>query len=234
MKLENAVVLVTGANRGVGLEFAKQALERGARRVYAGARDIASVKLAGVEPIELDVTRPEQVKAAVERIGDMSVLINNAGIARIGGLLHAGAQEQLQDHLNTNLFGMLNLSQAFAPVLARQGGGALVNVLSVISMVNSPILAAYGVSKAAAWSLTNGLRQELREQGTQVMGVHAGFIDTDLTRGFDAPKSRPEDVVRQTLDALEAGALEVFVDEASRQVHQALSSSVYLQDVLAG
>ncbi|WP_343653537.1 SDR family oxidoreductase [Herbaspirillum sp.] len=234
MKLENAVVLVTGANRGLGLEFAKQALERGARRVYAGARDIASVKLAGVEPIELDVTSPEQVKAAVERIGDLSVLINNAGIARVGGLLHAGAQEQLQDHLNTNLFGMLNLSQAFAPVLARQGGGALVNVLSVISMVNSPMLAAYGVSKAAAWSLTNGLRQELREQGTQVMGVHAGFIDTDLTRGFDAPKSRPEDVVRQTLDALEAGALEVFVDEVSRQVHQALASSVYLQDALAG
>ncbi|MCI1012896.1 SDR family oxidoreductase [Herbaspirillum sp. C7C2] len=234
MKLENAVVLVTGANRGLGLEFAKQALERGARRVYAGARDIASVKLADVEPIELDVTKPEQVKAAVERIGDLSVLINNAGIARVGGLLHAGAQEQLQDHLNTNLFGMLNLSQAFAPVLARQGGGALVNVLSVISMVNSPMLAAYGVSKAAAWSLTNGLRQELREQGTQVMGVHAGFIDTDLTRGFDAPKSRPEDVVRQTLDALEAGALEVFVDEVSRQVHQALSSSVYLQDALAG
>ncbi|HZG18451.1 MAG TPA: SDR family oxidoreductase [Herbaspirillum sp.] len=233
MKLENAVVLVTGANRGLGLEFAKQALERGARRVYAGARDIASVKLAGVEPIELDVTKSEQVKAAVERIGDLSVLINNAGIARVGGLLHAGAQEQLQDHLNTNLFGMLNLSQAFAPVLARQGGGALVNVLSVISMVNSPMLAAYGVSKAAAWSLTNGLRQELREQGTQVMGVHAGFIDTDLTRGFDAPKSRPEDVVRQTLDALEAGALEVFVDEVSRQVHQALSSSVYLQDALA-
>ncbi|ONN66089.1 SDR family oxidoreductase [Herbaspirillum sp. VT-16-41] len=233
MKLENAVVLVTGANRGLGLEFAKQALERGARRVYAGARDIASVKLAGVEPIALDVTKPEQVKAAVERIGDLSVLINNAGIARVGGLLHAGAQEQLQDHLNTNLFGMLNLSQAFAPVLARQGGGALVNVLSVISMVNSPMLAAYGVSKAAAWSLTNGLRQELREQGTQVMGVHAGFIDTDLTRGFDAPKSRPEDVVRQTLDALEAGALEVFVDEVSRQVHQALSSSVYLQDALA-
>ncbi|UIN22484.1 SDR family oxidoreductase [Herbaspirillum frisingense] len=233
MKLENAVVLVTGANRGLGLEFAKQALERGARRVYAGARDIASVKLAGVEPIELDVTKPEQVKAAVERIGDLNVLINNAGIARVGGLLHASAQEQLQDHLNTNLFGMLNLSQAFAPVLARQGGGALVNVLSVISMVNSPMLAAYGVSKAAAWSLTNGLRQELREQGTQVMGVHAGFIDTDLTRGFDAPKSRPEDVVRQTLDALEAGALEVFVDEVSRQVHQALSSSVYLQDALA-
>lgn len=234
MKFENAVVLITGANRGLGQEFAKQALERGATRVYAGARDITSVKLAGVEPIQLDVTKPEQVQAAAQRIGDLTILINNAGIARVGAFVNPEAQQVLQEHLSTNLFGMLNLSQAFAPILAGNGGGAIINMLSLLSLVNTPVLGSYAVSKAAAWSLTNGIRQELRPHGTQVVGVHAGFIDTDLARGFEAPKISPESVVRQTFDAVEAGALEVLVDEPSRQVHKALSSSVYLTDILAG
>ncbi|WP_413459284.1 SDR family oxidoreductase [Herbaspirillum huttiense] len=234
MKFENAVVLVTGANRGLGLEFARQALERGAKRVYAGARDASSVKLAGVKPIQLDVTKREDVLAAAEKIGDLTILINNAGIAQTGGFVPANAQAQLQDHLNTNLFGMLNLSQAFAPILARNGGGAIINMLSLLSLVNTPVLGTYGVSKAAAWAFTNGLRQELRQQGTQVVGVHAGFIDTDLARGFDAPKVTPESVVRNTFDVVEAGGLEVLADEPSRQIQQALSSSVYLTDILAG
>ncbi|MBV8623067.1 MAG: SDR family oxidoreductase [Herbaspirillum sp.] len=234
MKFENAIVLVTGANRGLGQEFARQALERGAKRVYAGARDASSVKLAGVEPIQLDVTKPDQVRAAAEKIGDLTILINNAGIASTGAFVSADAQAQLQNHLNTNLFGMLNLSQAFAPILAKNGGGAIINMLSLLSLVSTPVLGTYGVSKAAAWSLTNGLRQELRQQGTQVVGVHAGFIDTDLTRGFDAPKVSPESVVRQAFDAVEAGAEEVLADEPSRQIHQGLSSSVYLADILRG
>jgi NAD(P)-dependent dehydrogenase (short-subunit alcohol dehydrogenase family) len=234
MKLQNSVVLVTGANRGLGLEFAKQALARGARRVYAAARDVSSIKLEGVVPVQLDVTKREDAAALARRLPDVTLLINNAGIARPGAFVAANAQAVLREQLETNVFGILNLSQAFAPILARNGGGAILNVLSVLSWVNTPMIGGYGVSKSAAWGLTNGLRNELRAQGTQVVGLHAGFIDTDLTRGFDIPKAKPADVIRLALDAIEANAEEVFVDQASRQVHQGLSSSVYLNDVMAG
>jgi NAD(P)-dependent dehydrogenase (short-subunit alcohol dehydrogenase family) len=234
MKIHDAVVLVTGANRGLGLEFTKQALERGAKRVYGGARDISSVKLDGVVPVQLDVTKRGDVATAAVKLTDVTILINNAGIARPGAFVASTAQQTLREQLETNLFGVLHLSQAFAPILASNGGGAILNVLSVLSWVNTPMIAGYGVSKAAAWGLTNGLRHELRGQQTQVVGLHAGFIDTDLTRGIDVPKVTPADVVRQALDAIEANADEVFVDELSRQVHNGLSSSVYLKDVLAG
>lgn len=234
MKLENSVVFVTGANRGLGLEFAKQALARGAKRVYAAARDVSSIQLDGVVPVRLDVTKSEDAAAAALNFPDVTLLINNAGIARVGGFTEEAAQAALREQLETNVFGILNLSQAFAPVLAQNGGGAILNVLSLLSFVNTPVIAGYGVSKAAAWSLTNGLRHELRKYGTQVVGLHAGFIDTDLTRGFDVPKAAPADVIRQAFDALEANAEEVFVDQSSHQVHQGLSSSVYLKDVIAG
>jgi NAD(P)-dependent dehydrogenase (short-subunit alcohol dehydrogenase family) len=233
MKIENAVVLITGANRGLGLEFAKQALARGAKRVYATARDVSSVKLAGVIPVQLDVTKPEDAAWAASNFPDVTIVINNAGIARIGGFAAAEAQDTLREQLETNLFGILNVSQAFAPVLAKNGGGAVLNVLSLLSWINTPMIAGYGVSKAAAWALTNGLRHELRAQGTQVVGLHAGFIDTDLTQGFDIPKATPADVINQAFNALEANHEEVFVDDPSRQIHQGLSSSVYLQDVFA-
>lgn len=234
MKFNNSVVLITGANRGLGLEFARQVVERGAKRVYASARDVSTIKLATVVPVQLDVTKPEDAATAALNLSDVTILINNAGIARPGAFVAENAQEILREQLETNVFGILNLSQAFAPVLARNGGGAIINVLSVLSWINTPMIAGYGVSKAAAWGLTNGLRHELRGQKTQVVGLHAGFIDTDLTRGIDVPKAAPEDVVRRTLDAIEAGSEEVFVDEPSRQVHQGLSSSVYLKDVIAG
>ncbi|MGY3230344.1 NAD(P)-dependent dehydrogenase (short-subunit alcohol dehydrogenase family) [Luteibacter sp. HA06] len=234
MKLSDSVVLVTGANRGLGLEYAKQALARGAKKVYAAARDVSSVKLDGVEAVELDVTDGEAAAALASRLSDVTVVINNAGIARLGGFVDGNAQKVLREQLETNVFGILNVSQAFAPVLARNGGGAILNMLSILSWINTPSIAAYGASKSAAWGLTNGLRHELRAQGTQVVGVHAGFIDTDLTKGFDVPKAKPEDVVRQALDAIEAGAEEVFVDEPTRQVHGGLTSSVYLKDVISG
>lgn len=234
MKLQNSVVLITGANRGLGLEFAKQALERGAKRVYAAARDISSIKLEGVIPVQLDVTKSEDVAALALKLSDVTILINNAGIARPGAFVAANAQANLREQLETNVFGILNLSQAFAPILANNGGGSILNILSLLSWVNTPMIAGYGVSKAAAWGLTNGLRHELRAQGTQVVGLHAGFIDTDLTRGLAVPKARPEDVVRQAIEAIENNAEEVFVDESSRQVHGGLSSSIYLKDVIAG
>jgi NAD(P)-dependent dehydrogenase (short-subunit alcohol dehydrogenase family) len=234
MQIKNSVVLVTGANRGLGLEFAKQALAAGARRVYAAARDVASIKLEGVIPVQLDVTDPEHVATLARNLPDVTLLINNAGIARPGAFVASNAQSVLREHFETNVFGILNLSQAFAPTLARNGGGAILNVLSVLSWVNTPMIGAYGVSKTAAWGLTNGMRNELRAQRTQVVGLHAGFIDTDLPRGFDVPKIAPAEVVRQALAAIEANAEEVFVDGASNQVHQALSSSIYLKDVMAG
>jgi NAD(P)-dependent dehydrogenase (short-subunit alcohol dehydrogenase family) len=225
MKLEGAVVFITGANRGLGLELAKQALARGARKVYAAARDPSTVTLPGVTPVRLDVTDAAQAEAAARDCGDVTVLINNAGIGRLGSLLSDEGPAVLHEQLNTNLIGMLNVTRAFAGILGRNGGGAL---------LNTPMIAGYGVSKAAAWALTNGLRHELRAQGTLVTGFHAGYIDTDMIRAFDVPKARPEDVIRLALDAVEAGEEEVLADEPTRQVKAALSGGVYLKDVLAG
>lgn len=234
MQIKDSVVFVTGANRGLGLEFAKQALARGAAKVYAGSRDPSKVTLPGVIPVKLDVNNPDDVAAAAKLAGDVTLLINNAGIARLTqGLTRPGAAELLRETLETNLFGVLATTQAFAPVLARNGGGALLNVLSIVSWISSNVLPEYSITKSAAWSLTNGIRKELRTQNTQVIGLHAGYIDTDLTRGFDAEKSAPSDVVRQAYDAIEAGEEEVCVDEATRQVKQALSLGVYLQDPAA-
>ena len=230
MKLDNAIVFITGANRGIGLAFAREALARGARKVYAGARNPASVTLAGVEPIQLDVTNPAEVAAAAARCGDVTLLINNAGIANFGGFLAEGAVESARAQLETNFFGPLNLSRAFAPVLAANGGGAIVNVLSIASWISRPQLGTYAASKSAAWGLTNSLRHELRAQKTQVIGMHVGFVDTDMTTAIDMPKSSPDVIVRRVFDAVEAGAEEVLADEQTRAVKQGLSAEpgVYL------
>lgn len=222
MNIEHATVLVTGANRGLGAEFARQALARGAKKVYAAARDPASVTLAGVVPVKLDVTDAAAVAALAEALGDVDLVINNAGVASTGSLLDADGAESLRWMLETNVFGIHNLSRHFAPVLGANGGGAFINVLSVASWKSSPVLAAYSVTKSAAWSLTNGVRDALRAQGTQVLGVHVGLIDTDLTKGFDVPKLSTATVVERTFAALEAGASEVLVDETTQQVKRGL------------
>ncbi len=230
MQLANSTVLVTGANRGIGLAFARAALARGARKVYAAARDPASVTLPGVQAVRLDVTHDEEIAAVARELGDVTLLVNNAGIADFGGFLADGGEASARAQLETNFFGPLKLTRAFAPVLARNGGGAVLNVLSVASWINRPRLAVYGASKTAAWGLTNALRHELRPQGTQVLALHMGFVDTDLTRGIDAPKSSPDDVVRVAFDALEAGAEEVLADGLTQQVKQGLSArpGIYL------
>lgn len=231
MKLDNATVLITGANRGIGLAFAMAALARGARKVYAGARDPKSVTLPGVKPLRLDVNSPADIAAAVAAAGDVTVVINNAGIAQFGGVLAADAEARLRQQLETNVFGVLRISQAFAPVLAANGGGALMNVASVASWITSPALAGYALSKSAVWSLSNGLRNELRGQKTQVLTLHMAFVDTDMTQGIASPKSTPEQIVAKALDALEAGADEVLADEMTQQVKLGLSAQpgVYLQ-----
>ena len=230
MKIENSVVLITGANRGIGLAFARALLARGARKVYAAARHPESVALPGVEPLQLDVTKPEDIAAAVQRASDVTLVINNAGIAQPGGFLAQGSEAVTRSIFETNFFGMLNMSQAFAPVLKANGGGALLNVLSVAAWVNGGELAAYSASKSAAWSLTNALRHELAAQKTQVLGLHMAYVDTDLTRGFDVQKSSAEDIVQRALDGLEAGEDEVLADVLTQQIRQGLAAPrpVYL------
>lgn len=231
MKLDNATVLITGANRGIGLAFAKAALARGARKVYAGARDPKTVTLPGATPLQLDVNSPFDIAAAVAAAGDVTLVINNAGIAQFGGLLAADAEARLRQQLETNVFGVLRISRAFAPVLAANGGGALMNVASVASWITSPALAGYAVSKSAVWGLSNGLRNELRGQKTRVLTLQMAFVETDMTQGIASPKSTPEQIVAKALDALEAGADEVLADEMTQQVKLGLSAQpgVYLQ-----
>jgi len=225
MKIENAVALVTGANRGIGLAFARELLARGARKVYAAARDPATVMQSGAQPLRLDVTKPDDVKAAAELASDVTLGINNAGIAQPGGFLAPDSEDVARRIFETNFFAMLRMSKDFAPILKGNGGGALLNVLSVASWVNGGELAAYSASKSAAWSLTNALRNELAAQKTQVLALHMAYVDTDLTRGFDVPKSSPEEIVKCALDGLESGLDEVLADELTLQVKRGMTAA---------
>jgi len=224
MKIQGSTALVTGANRGLGLAFTQALLEAGAAKVYAAARDPSSITLAGATPLKLDITNPADVAAAARAASDVTLLVNNAAIARMVAFLAADADSALRETLETNLLGTLAVIRAFAPVLKANGGGAIVNMLSIASWLNRPTLAVYAASKSAQWALTNGVRYELREQGTLVIGVHAGFIDTDMAKPFQGPKSRPEDVVRQALAAVEQGLEEVLADEWTRDVKRGLSA----------
>ncbi|MFI6980504.1 SDR family oxidoreductase [Embleya sp. NPDC050154] len=224
MKIAGSVALVTGANRGLGRAFTRALVERGARTVYAGARDPGTVTDPGVVPIELDITDPDQVAEVARRLDDVDLLVNNAGVSRAASFLTAESLDPARAEIETNYFGTLSLSRAFAPVLARNGGGALVNMLSVLSFMTVPRVGSYSASKAAAWSLTNALRLELAAQGTLVVGVHAGFIDTDMAAGVQLTKIAPADVAAQTFDAVEAELYEVLVDHYSRDAKAALSA----------
>lgn len=225
MKVENAVALVTGANRGIGLAFARELLARGARKVYAGARDTATITQAGVQAVRLDVNHTDDVTATAALASDVTLVINNAGIAQPGGFLLPDSEDVARRLFETNFFAVLRMSKAFAPILKANGGGALLNVLSVASWVNGGELAAYSASKSAAWSLTNALRNELAAQKTQVLALHMGYVDTDLTHGFDVPKSSPGEIVKRALDGLESGLDEVLADEVTVQVKQGMTAA---------
>ncbi|MGW1542994.1 SDR family oxidoreductase [Streptomyces sp. NPDC002309] len=223
MEIAGSIALVTGANRGIGREFTRALRNRGAAKVYAGARDPASVRDEGVTALRLDVTRPEEVAAAAEAAGDVTVVVNNAGVGGFTTQLFKGPLDGAREAMEINYFGTWIVSRAFAPVLARNGGGALVNMLSAASWAFRPQYPGYAASKAAQWSLTGSLREGLRDQGTLVIGVHAGFVETELSSFTDAPKISPADVVEQTLDALADDRVEVLADERTRQAKQALS-----------
>ncbi|MFI6476655.1 SDR family oxidoreductase [Nonomuraea sp. NPDC050663] len=221
--MEAWTALVTGANRGLGKALADALLSRGARTVYAGARDPETVTDPRLVPVRLDITDPASVAAAAERCGDVTLLINNAGIGLRGGLIAPGSLDAARAEMETNYFGTLAMCRALAPTLARNGGGAIVNVLSVLSWITLPGLGTYSASKAAAWAMTNGVRQELAGQGTRVVGVHAAFIDTDMAAGVDLPKTSPATVAELVLDAVEKGEEEVLVDDITRQTKAGLS-----------
>ena len=222
--LANQTVLVTGANRGMGREYVAQLLDRGVAKVYAAARDPRTIDVADprVVPLQLDVTDPASVARASEAASDVSVLINNAGIARGTSVLHSDTS-QLREEMETNLFGPLALASAFADRIAERSG-AIVNVASVLAWL--PVGASYGVTKAALWSATDSMRLELGPRGVQVVGVYVGLVDTDMGAFADSPKSDPADVVRQVLDGIESGADEVLADEMTLVVRAQLNKPI--------
>jgi NAD(P)-dependent dehydrogenase (short-subunit alcohol dehydrogenase family) len=219
-----AHALVTGANRGLGKAYVEQLLKLGAARVYAAARNPETVDTddGRVIPIRLDVTNPDDVRAAAARCADVTVLINNAGAMLRTPLLAAPDMSAARSEMETNYFGTLAMCRAFAPVLARNGGGALVNVLSVASWLASPFNGSYGASKSAEWALTNAIRTELRARGTLVVAVHAGWIDTDMAADVPSTKISSGDVATQTLDAVQRGDEEVITDDSTREVKASL------------
>ena len=223
MKIANSVALVTGSNRGLGRHFARQLLDRGAAKVYATARDAGSIDLPGVEVLSLDITDEAAVTAAAAAAGDVTLLVNNAGIIT-GENLVTGDPAAIRLEMDTHFYGTLEVVRAFAPVLAANGGGAILNVLSSMSWVSYEFATAYSAAKAAQWSLTNGVRVELAGQGTLVTGVHLGPTDTDMTASMDVPKNDPADVVRAALDGIEADLVEVLADHGVVELKAALSA----------
>ena len=228
MNIQDSTVLVTGANRGIGKAFADALLDRGAAKVYAAVRDVATVTDTRLVPVQLDVADPDRVAAVARELDDVQVVVNNAGVLHVGVPLSASL-EVARVELETNYLSLVSITQAFAPVLERNGGGAFINVLSVFSWVATPLLTTYSASKAAAWSFTNAARIVLKRQGTQVVGVHAGPVDTDMTAAIDLEKLPPASVATSALDALEADEPEAVVDDYSLAIKAELSDD---QDAL--
>ena len=224
MKIAGSVALVTGSNRGIGRAYVKALVTMGARKVYAAARDIkgvadlVSAHPGKVEPLKLDVTNEADVTAAGANCKDVVLLINNAGANGSSGALAADSLDAAHREMMVNYFGVLRLSRAFGPILRANGGGAIVNMLSVVSRVNIPSLGTYSASKAAAWSLTQAVRAELAKQGTLVVGIFPGAVDTDMARNFDMPKLDPGEVASIALKAVESATEDVDVGDMAQGV----------------
>ncbi|MEU6092709.1 SDR family oxidoreductase [Streptomyces sp. NPDC047085] len=224
MELKSATAVVTGANRGLGRRLAEQLVQRGAK-VYAAARRPESVDLEGVTPLRLDVTDEATIREAARVASDATLLINNAGIS-LGTRLITGDLTAVHAEMDTNFYGPLAVTRAFAPVIEANGGGAVLNVASVLSWWHPAELGSYAASKAAAWAMSDALREELAPRGITVSALHVGLMDTDMTAGMPtADKSDPADVAAQTLDGIEAGLPEILADDITRQIKQGLSQT---------
>jgi len=224
MDINGKTALVTGANRGLGRQLAAQLRDRGAV-VYAAARNPATVDLPGVTPIALDITDPTSVAAAAAATSGVAILVNNAG-SSTGSSLLTGDLADVRLEMDAHFFGTLAVIRAFAPQLAAQQSSAVLNILSALSWVSFPASGAYCAAKSAEWSLTNALRQELAAQGTRVSVLHVGYMDTDMTRSVNAPKSDPALIAKLAVDGIEAGDAEIIADEVSRQVQAGLAAGV--------
>lgn len=221
---QKIVALVTGANRGLGRQLAAELVARGAK-VYAAARRPETVDLVGVVPIQLDITDAESIANAAAAAGDVTVLVNNAGISTQATLLD-GPIDDIRSEMETHYFGTLNVSRAFIPIIERNGGGAVLNVLSVLAWVHPPTSGAYSAAKAAAWALTDALRTELAPKGIHVAALHVGYMDTDMVSYIPAEqKTDPARVASQAIAGLLDGEPEILADELSRKVKAQLSSA---------
>jgi NAD(P)-dependent dehydrogenase (short-subunit alcohol dehydrogenase family) len=221
MQVRGSVALVTGANRGLGRAYVDALLAAGAAKVYAAARDPQSISNPVVTAIRLDVTSAEQVAAAAAQCTDLTLLINNAGIMLDSPMLTEGSEDAMRRELEVNVFGTLRMVRAFAPALAMNGGGAIVNVLSVVSWFTAPSNATYCASKHAELAVTDATRIQLKAQGTRVLGVYAGYIDTDMAAGVEAKKSSPREVAERSLQGLESGIDHVLADASAHEIWQA-------------
>jgi NAD(P)-dependent dehydrogenase (short-subunit alcohol dehydrogenase family) len=224
VSIEGSTVVVTGGQRGIGRALVGELLDRGAAKVYATARNPKPSSNPRIRSVALDVTDADSVAALSKMARDATIVINNAGIFPPENRLLSSDFEEIRAVFETNYFGALRIARVFAPILARNGGGALVDIHSVLSWLAGS--GSYGDSKAALWSATNSLRMELEPQGTLVVGVHLAYTDTDMVKDVDAPKNDPKDVARQIVDAVEHGDTEVLVDEITRHVKAALSGPV--------
>ncbi|MFC0437826.1 SDR family oxidoreductase [Kutzneria buriramensis] len=224
MDLTNTVAVVTGANRGLGREFAKQLVERGAK-VYATARRPETVDIEGAIPLRLDVTDHASIEAAAKVASDATLLINNAGTSGELELLTSDL-DAIRDQIDVHYVGPLVAIRAFAPVIEANGGGAVLNVASVLSWAHFPSVGAYSVAKAAEWAMTNVVRQELAPKGITVTGLHVGYMDTDMAAHVESGKSDPAEVASTTLDAVAKGEPEVLFDELTRKVKAGLSAAL--------